>query len=155
VKGFFLRRELLVRRSEMADTSSIIGSLSAFTAAMAGLSIAVERVVEIIKGAIPVLARTWPKHDEVRASILQFTAAAVGAIIASQMPDQIKSALPANLAGDVHWPMYWVIGLMSSGGAGAWNHALDILGAVKSRQEYSAETVAANTAAVKTAAAGS
>jgi hypothetical protein len=121
---------------------------------MAGLSIAVERVVEMIKGAIPGLARTWSKHDEMRASILQFTAAAVGALIASQMPEQIKSALPASLGVAVHWPMYCVIGLMASGGSGAWNHALDILGAIKSKQESSAEAVAGNVGAAKPAVAG-
>lgn len=137
----------------MADTSSIIGNLSTFTAAMAGLSIAVERVVEMIKGAIPALARTWPNHDEVRASILQFTAAAVGAVIASQMPEQIRSALPASFGVEVHWPMYCVIGLMASGGSGAWNHALDILGAIKSKQESSAQAVADAVAPIKAATA--
>ncbi|HEY6305551.1 MAG TPA: hypothetical protein VI488_03710 [Candidatus Angelobacter sp.] len=118
----------------MADTSSLIGSLSTFAALMAGISIAVERVVEIIKGAVPPLSNTWPKYDNVRAGILQLMAAATGAIIASQMPDQIKNSMPSGLGGQLSWQVYVVLGLMVSGGSGAWNHVLDILAAVKTKQ---------------------
>lgn len=118
----------------MADTSSLIGSLSTFAALMAGISIAVERVVEIIKGAVPPLSNAWAKYDTVRAGTLQLLAAASGAIIASQMPDQIRSATPAGLGAQLNWQVYVVIGLLSSGGSGAWNHVLDILGALKTKQ---------------------
>jgi hypothetical protein len=118
----------------MADPSSIVGSLSTFAALMAGISIAVERVVEIIKGAVPPLANPWPKYDTVRGGILQLLAAASGTIIASQMPDQIRSATPGGLGAQLNWQVYAVIGLLSSGGSGAWNHILDILGALKTKQ---------------------
>jgi hypothetical protein len=138
--------------AEMQDTSSIIGSISTFAAMMAGISIAVERVVEMIKGAIPPLASAWPKHDEIRGGILQFIAAAAGTIIASLMPDQIRNSLPASLGVGLHWAQYVVIGLMASGGSGAWNHALDILGALKSKQETAATANAAALAQAKAAA---
>ncbi len=123
----------------MQGTGSIIGGLSTFCALMAGISIAVERVVEMIKGAIPALANAWPKHDAIRGGILQLLAASAGVVIASQMPNQIQSALPAGLgASGLHLAQYVVIGLMASGGSGAWNHALDTLGALKSKQETAA-----------------
>jgi len=62
----------------MADASSVLGSVSLFAALMAGISVAVERVVEIIKGAVPRLAKAWPKNDEIRGGILQLIAAAAG-----------------------------------------------------------------------------
>jgi hypothetical protein len=118
--------------------SDIIASLSTFAALMAGISVAVERVVEMIKGFIPGLANSWPKHDELRCGTIQLIASAAGMVIAAMMPAQVKSALPAGLNMGVGYPMYVVIGLMSSGGSGAWNHLLDILGALKEKQETSA-----------------
>jgi len=102
---------------------------------MAGISIAVERAVEMIKGAVPPLANAWAKNDQMRAGIVQLIAAALGAGIASQMPDQVRNAMPPGLAGPLHWPTYAALGLMASGGSGAWNHVLDILAAVKTKQE--------------------
>ena len=119
----------------MTDISSLMGSMLTFASLMAGISIAVERAVEMIKGAVPPLANTWTKNDQVRAGIVQLIAAALGAGIASQMPDQVRNAMPPGLAGPLQWPAYAVLGLMASGGSGAWNHVLDILGAIKTKQE--------------------
>jgi hypothetical protein len=114
-----------------------------FASLMAGISIAVERVVEMLKGIIPPLANPWPKNDQVRAGILQLLAAAVGAVIVSQMPNQVKAAMPPGLNVSLNWTTYAVLGLISSGGSAAWNHVLDILGALKKKQETLAGTVAA------------
>jgi hypothetical protein len=138
----------------MPDANALVGSLSTFAAMMAGISVATERVVEIIKGTIPPLAVPWAKNDQVRAGILQLIAALTGAVIASQMPDQVNHAMPAGLVNQGHWQVYAVIGLMSSGGAGAWNHVLDILGAVKTKQESSAGVAQATPAKATPAAAG-
>lgn len=127
----------------MADTNSLMGSVVTFVSLMAGISIAVERVVEMIKGAVPPLANTWAKNDQVRAGILQLLATALGAGIASQMPDQVRNAMPLGLAVPLHWPTYAVLGLMASSGSGAWNHVLDILAAVKTKQETLASLVQA------------
>jgi hypothetical protein len=135
----------------MPDTSSIFSSLSAFAALMAGISIATERLVEMVKGAVPILANPWKKHDQIRAAIVQLLAAVAGAAIASQMPGQIQNAMPATW-GLLHWQGYAVIGLMSSGGAGVWNHLLDILGAVKAKQEISATDATVNLRSASVAA---
>jgi hypothetical protein len=130
----------------MQDTSSILTGLSALAAMLAGISMAVERVVEVIKGAIPPLAKPWPTNDGYRAAILQVIAAVAGAVIASQLPAPVRNSLPFGLGADLNWVGCAVIGLAASGGSGAWNHVLDILGAFKSKQETSALEVAATAA---------
>ena len=122
----------------MLDANSIAGNLTTFAAMMAGISVAVERVVEVAKNAIPRLANPWPKDDKVRVAILQLLAALAGAVIASQMPNQVKSALPGALGAQLSWQVYAVLGLTASGGAAGWNNLLDILGAFKTQQETSA-----------------
>lgn len=125
----------------MTDVNSLFGNLSAFATLIVGISVATERVVEIIKGAVPALTNTWTRNDQVRAGILQVIAAVTGAIIAAQMPDQVKNAVPLALGSSIRWQTYAVIGLLASGGSGAWNHALDILGALKVKQEAAASAV--------------
>jgi hypothetical protein len=127
----------------MQETSSILGGLTTIVAMLAGISVAVERVVEVIKSAIPPLAKPWAKNDGYRAAIVQVIAAAAGAIIASQLPAQVRASLPFGLGADLNWTGYVVIGFMASGGSGAWNHVLDILSALKSKQETAARMLAA------------
>ena len=127
---------------KMADTSSLVAEFSRFAALLAGISVATERVVEIIKGAVPPLANAWARHDKVRAAILQLIAAVSGAVIAWQMPDHVKNTTPTGWGDQLHWQTYALIGLMASGGSGAWNHVLDILGALKTKQEASTQASA-------------
>ncbi len=124
----------------MLDAVTSVGWLFGFAALMASLSIAVERVVEIIKGAVPPLAKPWTKYDVARRAILQMLAAGVGTFAASQVPDQIKSAMTDGRGDQLRWQGYALIGLIVSGGAGVWNHVLDILGALKTKEEKSAAT---------------
>jgi hypothetical protein len=138
----------------MQDTSSILAGLSTLAAMLAGISVAVERVVEVIKGAVPPLATPWAKNDRFRAAIVQTIAAAVGAVIASQIPEQVRSSLPFGLGSGMGWTGYALIGLMASGGSGAWNHVLDILAALKSKQETAARLTATGAAQVTAAAKG-
>jgi hypothetical protein len=127
----------------MTDANSLFGTLMTFASLMAGISIAVERVVEMIKGAIPALNNPWKTNDQVRAAIVQLIAAAVGAVIAALMPAQVKAALPQGINASLTWSMYAVLGLIASGGSGAWNHILDILAAIKTQKTYLANLVPA------------
>jgi CHAP domain/Putative peptidoglycan binding domain len=132
-------------RLAMGTVGSLIGGMPAFIALMAGISVAVERIVEMLKGAVPLLATKWAAHDEIRAGILQLIATLCGALMAGQMPEQVKNALPAGWASnDLHWPAYALMGLLSCAGSGAWNHLLDILGAVKTKQEAASIVAEAN-----------
>lgn len=143
VSSWIQTETTLMEGWKMADLSSLTGSIGSFAGLMVGISVATERVVEIVKSAFPWLAKPWPQNDQARAGIVQLIAAIVGAVIASQMPDQVRSAIPAAFVSQLHWQGYAVIGLLASGGSGTWNHVLDILAALKVKQEASARAVQA------------
>jgi drug/metabolite transporter (DMT)-like permease len=98
----------------------------------AAISVAVERVVELLKGFIPPLASSWTKHENFRRVMIQVISVVVGAIIASQIKGQLESTLHVST---VSWGVCLLVGLMASGGSGLWNHALDIVRAVKVNKE--------------------
>jgi drug/metabolite transporter (DMT)-like permease len=128
---------------------TMLNSVSTFVALLAGISIAVERLVEVIKGAIPVLANPWTKRESWRRTLLQVLAVVVGAGIASQMQSQLAGALGSSASGG--WGIYLMVGVMASGGSGLWNHALDIVRAIKVDKELTVANKVSN-AADKTAA---
>src|SRR5215471_5198636 len=118
--------------------------LTAFLSAMIALSVAVERVVEIIKGMSQRLRedpdpRTDPqgKGAARRRLVLQVLAALAGTVAALTIgPRNFLNVLPA---GGYESPIRWIealfIGLMASGGSAFWNHTLDIVGAIKNVKE--------------------
>ncbi len=118
--------------------------LTFFLSSMIALSVAVERVVEIIKGLSPKLRedpdpRVDPqgKGAARRRLVLQGIAAVVGAIAALTIgPHNFLNAIPD---GGYQTPVRWIaslfLGLIASGGSAFWNHALDIVGAIKSVKE--------------------
>lgn len=102
---------------------------------MVAISMAVERVVEILKGIIPPLASTWTGDKEYfRFVILHILATVAGAGIAYGAHGQIADQVPVLSFKDHPYLGYAVIGLMSSGGSAMWNHALDIAQAMKIKQ---------------------
>ncbi len=121
--------------------------LSAFFTFMAAMSIAAERVVEIIKGIVPSLAATDPDANKERRRhmVLQFLAAVAGIIVAAAAHVQVNSSLGNFLNSDYDaWSLpgmglmtvkYLIIGVMVSGGSAMWDHALDIVGALKTVEE--------------------
>lgn len=125
--------------------------ISTLVALLAAISVAVERVVELIKGSIPALASTWQKAEAIRRALIQLLAVVAGAAIASQMPTQLASATGSQ----PDWKVDALIGLLASGGSGLWNHALDIVRATKVTKELqvAASTPDTNKAQVQAAAA--
>ncbi len=130
--------------------------LSTFFTLMAAMSIAVERVVEILKGIFPPLATTQTdaKMERRRHMWLQFLAALTGAGVAAATQDPLNKILGDFLkpSPDV-WTLsnlglmtmkYSIIGVMVSGGSAMWNHALDIVGAMKIKQENKSPSRPAN-----------
>jgi hypothetical protein len=124
-----------------------VDKLSTFFTLMAAMSIAAERVVEIIKGIFPSLAATDPDANKERRRhmVLQFLAALAGIIVAAAAHVQVNSSLGNFLNSDYDaWSLpgmglmtvkYLIIGVMVSGGSAMWNHALDIVGALKTVEE--------------------
>jgi hypothetical protein len=104
-----------------------MNDLSKYISLLAGISVAAERLVEIIKGLIPWLAKENPDPDTElrRKAMLQALAAIAGIVtvlIASTIPELGLPKSPAALV---------VLGLLSSGGSGLWNAVLDYLKAIK------------------------
>ena len=127
-----------------------VDKLTAFFTLMAAMSIATERVVEILKGIFPSLAATDPdpKKENRRHMVLQVLAALAGMAVAAVGHTQVSTALGGLLdsKGDM-WSFpnisemtlkYGLVGVMASGGSAMWNHALDIVGALKNVQEKKA-----------------
>lgn len=116
-------------RARCLQTWRPVSQLTTFVTAMVALSIGTERIVEIIKGMISQL----DGHD----TWIQSVAVAAGAVIALVIgPHELLAVVPAG--GFDTAARYWgaaLLGLMASGGSAFWNHALDILGAIKDTKE--------------------
>ena len=77
--------------------------------------------------------------------VLQFLAALAGIVVAGAAHVQVNSSLGNFLNSDYDaWSLpgmglmtvkYLIIGVMVSGGSAMWNHALDIVGALKTVEE--------------------
>jgi hypothetical protein len=93
---------------------------------LVALSIASERLVEIIKGLIPWLntANSDPKAEARRKVVLQILAVVVG--IATAFLAQTSGSLPeGSLPPGWNTPVgIFTVGLLASGGAGFWNAIL-------------------------------
>jgi hypothetical protein len=120
-----------------------MNSLTQFICSMLALSIGVERIVEILKELI------YPLRDDPNQNVsgklatrrrvtLQILATIAGTITALIIdPHNFISSLPTGegLGSVARWTSSLLIGLMASGGSAFWNHALDIIAAVKSVKE--------------------
>src|SRR2546425_6722492 len=96
---------------------------------LAALSLATERITEVIKG-LPWLSRLLAVEkadgstaEELRKAFIHIVAIVVGTILASLTQDQLATVLGLNYSG--RWT-YLLFGAMASGGSGLWNSALDI-----------------------------
>jgi hypothetical protein len=115
-------------------------NIANITSFLAGLSVATERVTEIVKG-LPGLS-TWFSVDkkvaweeELRKASVQLVAVVAGTVISYMAADAINSQL--NIPNyDGHKLLYSVIaGLLASGGSGIWNSALDIVRQVNTQKQ--------------------
>jgi len=136
--------------------NGLLNDLSSFVASMVALSIGVERVVEIFKNLWAPL-RTDPPPDRdpkgekaaLRRLSLHVISTATGAVIVKLIdPHTILPTLVSGTDSQTAWAWSIFIGLISSGGSAFWNHALDIIGAVKSTKESVAKELNAGQQAV-------
>jgi len=99
--------------------------LNKFLAMLAALSVATERITEVIK-TMPLLSRWFadekedPDTEKLRKLSIHLLAIAIGALLAYQLPS--VDGLPTN-----DWYICLIYGAMASGGSGIWNSALDIV----------------------------
>jgi hypothetical protein len=120
---------------DTAKLASIVGLLIA-------LSVASERLVEIVKGAIPPLngKSKVPWKEGVRRTVLQVLAVVAGIITAFLARPTIPTeVLPAT--GD---SAIFALGLLASGGSGFWNSVLTYV--LKAKDIKEVEAIAARKA---------
>jgi hypothetical protein len=123
-------------------------NLGSLCAEMVALSVAVERVVEILKqfcGSWPVLKylftpRATQSKENMRCACMYMLSGTIGGVIAW------RSGIAGQIVPGAHpHTSYILAGLLASGGSAFWNHALDLLQATKvSSEQAAAGAIGAN-----------
>ncbi|MBE0476693.1 MAG: hypothetical protein IBX62_06340 [Coriobacteriia bacterium] len=112
--------------------------LTSIVSVLIVLSIASERLVEIVKGLFTPLGveQTDPRMEGFRRAALQALAVLAGILTAFLARSLIPSGLLPESAGV--WPVL-ALGLLASGGSGFWNSILGYLGQVKEVKKVEVE----------------
>jgi hypothetical protein len=120
-----------------------MNNLTMIISLLVALSVAAERLVEIVKGLIPWLDKEdeWPKSlpKGWRDAVLQMLAVAAGIITAWLA----SAAIPAGVGIPDGWTGKLALGLLASGGSGFWNSILTYVNKAKDIKVAAAETKAA------------
>lgn len=116
-------------------------TLSAILSLLVTLSMATERVTEVIKG-LPVLSaflsRQWPANswlEQFRKAVIHVIAIAVGMGFAYCVQGSIVSLLKIPSPPSHVWGVLLLFGGLASGGSGIWNSTLDFVRAAKQQKE--------------------
>lgn len=112
--------------------------LSDLIAYVVALSIAAERLVEIIKNLIPVLQKKaeTEEREYLRRAALHLLAVGAGILTAHIAMPAVSELVPMQWQ---NFPGIVALGLLASGGSSLWNSVLDYAGAVKSVTRLNAE----------------
>ena len=112
-------------------------NLTAIISLLVALSVASERLVEIIKGLFPVINQENPdpKKEGWRKTFLQFLALAAGIATAWFASPVVPGNLLHGFSGNL------VLGLLASGGSGFWNSILTYANKAKELKAAQAESV--------------
>jgi hypothetical protein len=125
-------------------------NLTTIISLLVALSVASERLVEIVKGLIPPLNRQWTKkpwQEGVRKALLQLLAVASGIITA----DLASAAIPTGAGIPDDWTGKLALGLLASGGSGFWNSILTYVTKAKDIKAADAESKQIETEAKRVA----
>jgi hypothetical protein len=117
-----------------------VDSLTTIVMILIPLSLAAERVVEIIKGTVPWLnqQKLDPTREGWRNAALQLLAVVAGILTALLARDAIAGALPANWQASPSLG-FLTLGLLASGGSGFWNAVLGYVLRLKDVKKLEAE----------------
>lgn len=123
-------------------------NLSTLVSLLVALSVASERLVEIIKGLFPSLNQenSDPKKEGWRKAALQFLAVLAGIITAVLAQPAIKDVVSAGWSTPTG---VVALGLLASGGSGFWNSVLTYVTKVKDMKKMDAEEKKARFAATR------
>jgi drug/metabolite transporter (DMT)-like permease len=103
---------------------------------VAGLSVATERVTELLK-RIPYLSNLLSKRrdgtlEDIRVMAVQLLATLIGMVICHSFPTALPN-VDQGSGNNVSWAVCLGYGLLASGGSGFWNSALDTFRGVKQK----------------------
>jgi hypothetical protein len=123
-----------------------VTQIASVVALALALSVAVERVIEILKGLIPILAtpQSSPKLENLRTAVIHLLSVAIGTLAARGGGIDLFQKITGVTSNNNHirWICgYVVCGLMAAGGAAFWNHILDIVRSSKIKSETEARQV--------------
>lgn len=123
----------------MSDATSLSGLPTVVTLIIA-LSVATERVVEIVKGWWPWVdqAKDLAQEESRRRAVLQLLAVAGGIGISFLAWPISSQVVPAD-ASVGRIPTILALGLLSSGGSGFWNTILGYASSLKDLKEADAD----------------
>ena len=112
--------------------------LSDLIAYVVALSIAAERLVEIVKGVVPFFQKKaeTEEGETWRRVALQLLAVGAGMLTAHLAMPAVSELVPAQWQT---FPGIVALGLLASGGSSLWNSVLDYASAVKSITKLNAE----------------
>ena len=125
---------LPIEKEEKMDSAK----LTAIVTLILALSVASERLVEIIKGFIPALDKpntTDEKAESRRKSYLQILAVIAGIVTAYLAQDYVPKEIADSTKG---WSIFG-LGLLASGGSGFWNSILTYVTKVKDIKKIEAD----------------
>jgi hypothetical protein len=115
--------------------------LYALVTLLVALSLASERLVEIIKGMVPFLNTENPdaQKERLRRLVLHLLAVAAG-MLTAYLAKPVISDAPAfkEVIGNSGLGQVWALGLLASGGSSFWNSILSYLLKVKNIKEAEA-----------------
>lgn len=129
---------LSFKTTNRKEKSMDVTKLTAIIGVILALSIASERLVEIIKGFIPSLDKEAldPKAEGRRRSYLQILAVFSGVLTAFLARDY----MPTEIAKPTESWSIFGLGLLASGGSSFWNSVLAYVTKVKDIKKVEAET---------------
>ena len=135
--------------------------LTSLVSVLVALSVAAERLVEIIKGFIPFLNQenSDPRMEGIRKSLLQFLAVVSGLVtvfLTRPVIGNAGAAAPGTLIPQLlnSWPGLLALGLLTSGGSGFWNSIQTFVNKAKDVKKLEAEQGKIQAAASRAALTG-
>ena len=118
-----------------------MATLTSFVGLMLAISVAAERMVEILKGWLP---NFWlfktnpdPAREAQRCAWIHVLSGGCGVLVVRLGHLDVFAGLHGNVQVNP-WVSYVGAGLLASGGSAFWNHILDFIKASKIQQEQGA-----------------
>ena len=126
----------MILQSPGVSGSNPLDTLTAFVTLMIALSVAAERVTEIIKQwAAQLLAKLSTAGASGSTQLLAILSGILVTALSGKDPIHVPGFAAFELKNPYTWLSWVLSGILVSGGSAFWNHILDILKAAKVQKE--------------------